>query len=139
MATKTIKTAKTSSTKNLVIEFLRYSEIASLDSESRFKKIIDVVKENKILLLEGRLTKQEEILLIQKTMQEVSATFKGIEIAVIESHKTETSSFMVKVKEKLATLLLGNREGLTLIGPASVINEIKQNPHKLNQLSIDFG
>jgi len=124
--------------KALVFEFMQFSEINSLSSKERISKIISIVKENKIILLEGRFKKQEEAQLIQKTMEEIDNQFKGIEIAIINPSKDNLSLFG-KFKSSLASLLLGEREGFTLIGPASIIKEIKQNPQKINQLAIELS
>lgn len=123
--------------KNLVFEFVRYTEIESLKSDDRVAKLLEIVKEDKIILLEGRLKREEEALLIQRTMESISKNFKGIEIAVL--NPSNSDSVWSKIKEKLALLLLGDRDGITLIGPASVIRDIKQNPQKLNQLTIDLS
>ena len=71
----------------LTLQFIPYAEIEDLGSARRVKKIIDIVKENKIVLLEGRLKKQEETDLIEITMEEIDAKFKGIELAVINPEK----------------------------------------------------
>jgi len=124
--------------KSLTFEFMQFSEIERLSSEERIKKVIDIVKGNKILFLEGRFKKQEEAQLIQKTMEAIDNRFKGIEIAVINPSKVEGSLF-IKLRSILASILLKNREGFTLIGPATIIQDIKQNPEKINQLSIDLS
>jgi hypothetical protein len=35
----------------------------------------------------------------------------------------------------MAKLLLGNREGVTIIGPASIVKEIKRDPNKVELLT----
>lgn len=124
--------------RQLTFEFMQFSEMEGLSSEERIKKVIEIVKGNKILFLEGRFKKQEEAQLIQKTMEAIDNRFKGIEIAVINPSKMEGSLFL-KLRSLLANLLLKNREGFTLIGPATIIQDIKQNPEKINQLSIDLS
>jgi len=125
------------SSKKLVLEFVQHSEIESLNTEERISKMLSLVKENKIVILEGRFRKQEEAELIQKTMESINSNFKGIEIAVINP-TSENGTFFGRLRTALANLLLGDREGITLIGPATVIHEIKQDPTKLNQLSLDL-
>ena len=44
----------------LILQFMPFDEIASLSSDKRVSKLLEIVKENKILLLEGRLRKEEE-------------------------------------------------------------------------------
>jgi hypothetical protein len=123
---------------SLVFEFVRYAEIETLSTQDRIKKVISIVKENKILLLEGRLRKQEEAQLIQKTMESIDNKFKGIELAVIDPTK-EGQGLFSKIRGLLASVLLGERDGFTLIGPATIIREVKHNPQKINQLSIDLA
>ena len=73
----------------LTLQFIPFSEIEDLGSARRVKKIMDIVKENKIVLLEGRLKKQEETDLIEITMEEIDDKFKGIELAVINPEKKD--------------------------------------------------
>jgi len=124
--------------KSLVFEFMQMSDIEKLSAQERINVVIKTVKDNKIILLEGRLKKQEEAYLIQKTMEEIDNKFKGIEIAVVNPSREDSSIFQ-KIKSALVTILLGDRDGFTLIGPATVISDIKQNPKKLNQLSINLS
>ncbi len=114
----------------LTIQFVPYNEIESLGSARRVKKIIDLVKDDKIVLLEGRLKKEEETDLIEITMEEVSDRFKGIELSVINPESKE-AAFLKKIKNNLVTFLLGDRIGMTIIGPASVVKEIKRDPDKI--------
>jgi hypothetical protein len=124
--------------KSLVFEFLQFSDIEKLSSTERVKKIITTIKEDKIILIEGRFKKQEEAYLIQRTMESIDSKFKGIEIAVINPSR-DNANFIEKIKAGLASFLLGEREGFTLIGPATIISEIRQDPKRLNQLSINLS
>ncbi len=114
----------------LTLQFLPYAEIEELGSARRVKKILDLVKDNKIILLEGRLRKQEEADLIAITMEEIDDKFKGIELAVVYP-KQSGMSFVGTLKSGLANLLLGDRQGFTIIGPATVVKEIKKDPDKI--------
>ncbi len=118
----------------ITLQFIPYYEIAQLPSAKRVKKLLGIVKENKILMLEGRLTKQEETELIQKTMELIDDDFKGIELGVIYPDKKDADLFF-KMKKKLVNFLLGDRQGLTIIGPASIVKEIKQDPDKIQLLT----
>ena len=114
----------------VTLQFVPYGEIKSLDSDERIAKLLDVVKQEKIVLLEGRLRKKEEAELIRKTMESISKKFKGIELAVVnKSEKSEV--FWRKLKEQLVGLLLGDRQGFTIIGPATIVKEIKKDPDKI--------
>ncbi|HLD42778.1 MAG TPA: DUF2073 domain-containing protein [Candidatus Nanoarchaeia archaeon] len=114
----------------LTIQFVPYGEMEPLQPEQRIKKVLDVAKQDKIVLLEGRLAKEEEANLISMTMSEINNKFKGIELAVINP-ETLGAGFVGKLKGTMATLLLGNRVGFTIIGPASIVKEIKKNPNKI--------
>ncbi len=41
--------------KGLTFQFLSHNEIGNMDSNDRIKRILKIVKENKILLLEGKM------------------------------------------------------------------------------------
>ncbi|MFO8016738.1 MAG: DUF2073 domain-containing protein [Candidatus Woesearchaeota archaeon] len=114
----------------LTLHFVPYSEIEGLSSLGRIKKLLKLAKENKIVLLEGRLKKDEETELIKTTMEEIDQKFKGIEIGVIDPGQTKGDLFK-KIRSNLANLLLGDRIGLTIIGPASIVKEIKKDPDKI--------
>ena len=114
----------------LTLQFVPYDQIANLDSEQRINKIIDVVKQEKIVFLEGRLQDQEEADLIKKTMEAIDEKFTGIELGVVHSEEKD-ASFYKKIHKILVRLLLGNREGFTIIGPANIVKEIKKDPDKI--------
>ncbi len=116
--------------KMLTLQFIPYVEIEHLKSEQRIKKLLDLVKLDAILLLEGRLKPDEETKLIQKTMEAISSKFKGIELAVIYPEQKNTAFFM-KLKHAFINMVLGDRRGITIIGPANVVEEIKQDPDKI--------
>lgn len=114
----------------LTLQYVPFNEIERLDSEKRVKKLLKIVKENKILLLEGKLRKNEETDLIRKTMEQISDDFKGIELGVIYPSR-ENLPFFNKMRRKFVDILLGDRQGLTVIGPANIVKEIKQDPDKI--------
>jgi len=68
---------------NLTLQFVPFEEINSLAPEKRINRLLDIVKKDKIVLLQGRLKPSEEAWLIQKTMEHVSKEFKGIELCTI--------------------------------------------------------
>lgn len=118
---------------SLTLQFVPYAEIEPLSSLKRIQKLLQIVKHNKIILLEGRLRSHEEAELIRKTMEEISDKFKGIELAVINPEVAD-AAFMRKLKALFVNLLLGNRRGFTIIGPATIVKEIKQDPGKIQLL-----
>ncbi|MCK4521340.1 MAG: DUF2073 domain-containing protein [Nanoarchaeota archaeon] len=120
----------------LTLQIVPYSEIAELSSVGRIRKLLNIAKENKIVLLQGRLSKDEETELIKATMEEINKDFKGVELAVIDP-QNEKSAGLGIIRKGIANVLLGNRQGLTVIGPASVVKEIKKDPTKIELLTKD--
>ena len=118
--------------KGFSIHFLPYSEIKGLDSNSRIKKILNVILGNNILLLQGKLLPDEEGRLIGDTMAMIGhvKNFKGIELAVISGGGE--MGILGKIKMGLANALSGGDLGaVTIIGPATIVKEIKRNPKKI--------
>ena len=118
--------------KGFSIQFLPYSEIRNLDSSARIKKILNIIFGQNILILQGRLQPEEETRLIGDTMAMIGhvKNFKGIELAVI-SGNGEVGIFQ-KMKQGLANALSGGDLGaITIIGPATIVKEIKRNPKKI--------
>ena len=42
-----------------------------------------------------------------------------------------------KIRNEMFKLLLGNRDGITIIGPASVVKEIGRDPNKIQLLTLE--
>jgi hypothetical protein len=126
------KKRASSSKKNLTLSFLTYSEIQKLSSVNRVKKILDIALKNRIVLLQGKLNPDEEASLIQSTMALIGRVknFKGVEIEVITPG--QQSSFFSKMKTGLAHALVGQRDILTIVGPASIVKSIKKDPSKID-------
>jgi len=123
--------------KSVTLQFIPYAEIAYLTSFQRVKKLIDLAMENRVVLIQGRLAPEEEADLIQETMKYIgkskSSRFKGIELATFMP-QTKNLSMMQTIRENFAKSLLGERDVLTIIGPATVVREIKKDPTKIQLL-----
>ena len=122
--------------KGFAIQFLPYSEIRELDSTQRIKKILGIVLGNNILILQGKLKTDEEARLIGDTMVMIEhiKEFKGIELAVISGNGDEESIWN-KMKKGVANVLSGGDMGaVTIIGPATIVKEMKRNPKKIELL-----
>ena len=117
----------------LTLQFVPHNEFKNLSTSRRIKKILDLVKEEKIVLVEGKLPPNEETALIEKTMESVNKSFRGIELCTIDSDKD--SGVMSKLKSSFVNMLIGNRSGLTIIGPAAIVKEIKRDPNKIQLLT----
>jgi len=124
----------------LTLQFIPHHEIEKLGSEARIEKLLEGVKKNEIVLLEGRLESEEETQLIEKTMEDISSSFKGVELCTIYPNKRKSRKLDVGslIKDSLTKMILGNKEGMTIIGPANIVKEIKRDPKKI-QLFIKKG
>ena len=121
--------------KGFSIQFLPYSEIRSLNSDERIRKILGIVLGNNILIIQGRLKAEEETRLIGDTMAMMGHVkdFKGIELAVISGNGN--GGFLDNFKQRLVRGLSGGDLGaITIIGPATIVKEIKRNPKKIELL-----
>ncbi len=115
----------------LTLQYIPHAEILELTSNERIRKLLRIVKENKIVLMEGRLTPNEETRLIEETMEQIDKKFKGIEICTVYPNRKNSKPILSKIKEEFFNLLLGNKQGLTIIGPATIVKEIRKNPNKI--------
>jgi len=121
--------------KGFSIQFLPYSEIRDLDGNQRIRKILNIVLGNNILILQGRLEPEEETRLIGDTMAIIGhvRNFKGVELAVISGNDNE--GFFGKFRKNLVSAIAGGDIGaVTIIGPATIVKEIKRNPKKIELL-----
>lgn len=114
----------------VTIQIVPYSELSGLSSLGKIRKLLNIAKEDKIVLLQGRLKKEEETELIKVTMEEINKEFRGIELAVINPAHSKASGFD-KIKSDLMNSMFGQMAGLTIIGPASVVKAIKKDPRKI--------
>ena len=118
--------------KGLTLQFMPFAEISGMDSAGRIKKLLRVILDNKLIVLQGRLRLEEETRLIEDTMVMIDNIkgFKGVELAVITSD-VQTQTFFNKFKNGLANMLTGQQNALTIIGPATIVKEMKRDPSKL--------
>jgi len=122
---------------SLTLQFIPFSEVNNLSSDKKINKLLKVAQDEKIILLEGKLRSGEKSELIRKTMEEISDKFKGIEIEELDVENKD-KDFFQRLKTTFINFLLGSRRGLTIIGPASIIKEIKKDPDKI-QLFTEEG
>ncbi len=117
--------------KGLTIQFIPYTEIEDLKSGERIRKILNMILGNKIVILQGKLKAEEEARLIEDTMAMVGhvKNFKGIELATLNPNSNNLG-FFGKFRHSLAKAL-GAQESITIIGPASIVREMKRDPRKI--------
>ena len=117
----------------LTIQYVPFEELSYLEQDKKIQKLLRIVKQNKVVLMEGRLSSHEEADLIEATMEMVDSKFKGIEISSfnpLEKNNTKKQPQDI-VKKLLMNLIWGKRRGLTLIGPANIVKEIRKDPNRM--------
>ena len=96
-----------------------------------------MIDENKILIIQGKLEPHEEKDLIEETMRKIGtskkAKFRGIELASLVPNMKNSNVFD-NFKTRVANMLVGERDALTIIGPATIVKEIKRDPSKMQLL-----
>ncbi len=112
-----------------------YADIEHLTTNDRIDKLLDIVKENKIVLMQGRLHPEEEGQLIQQTMQQIEEHFRGIEICTIYPEE-KNLQLLKRVRKEMVKYIVGNRDGITIIGPATIVREIKRDPNNMMLLTM---
>lgn len=95
------------------MDLISEDKLNSMGSMEKLRFVLDGVKSGNIVILEGGLTSEEQMKLIELTMTEVDDDFPGIEISGYPS--------------KRGFLNLRRKTRLTMIGPAAVIRTIKKD------------
>ncbi|MEK6872959.1 MAG: DUF2073 domain-containing protein [Nanoarchaeota archaeon] len=117
--------------RGFTLHFVPFSEVARLGGIERIKKLLKIILDNKVIVLQGRLRPEEETRLIEDTMIMIDNIkgFKGIELAVISGNNYK--GFFDKIRFGLAKAISGQQDAITIIGPASIVKEMKKDPTKL--------
>lgn len=110
------------------IEFVSSKTLKQLSSERKISMVLDSVKSNVILVLEEPLSLDEERMLIRETMKVISKKFPGIEISSLSPQEDDLRSQFIR-------LIGGRTSGLTVVGPAHLVKEMKKDPNKLRVLT----
>jgi hypothetical protein len=112
-----------------------YSEIVNKNSIERIKLIMGLILDSKLIVLQGRLKPEEEARLIENSMTLIGNIkgFQGIEIATV-SNTSESSNLFNKIRYNIAKILIGEQDSMTIIGPATVVKEMKKDPSKIEIL-----
>ncbi len=124
---------------NLRIEFIPFDKLKNLSLKRKINLIVSTVKKNSVLIIDGKLSAEEEAKLIEETMKKVSRSFPGIEICSFNSadFRKKEKQFFDVIKETVLEKIVGRR-GITIIGPAALVKNIKKDPDKVSLL-LRFG
>lgn len=112
------------------IEFLSSALLAGKGGKEKIRFIVDSIKDGKILVLEDPLDHSEETKLIEATMKKVSPSFPGIEISTLGSEAQDLRTMLIK-------MLGGKTGGLTVIGPSSLVKQVKRDPMSIRLFAGD--
>jgi hypothetical protein len=129
---KSVKKSKKTKAKDLTIHFMPFSEIANEDTIGRIKKIMGLILEGKVIILQGCLKPDEEARLIENSMTLIGNIegFQGIELATVSGENDSIGVFN-KIRHNIARILVGEQDAITIIGPASVVKDVKRDPKKM--------
>ncbi len=112
------------------IQFIGSDVLKDKTPPQKVQFILDQIKKskNRILVIEGSLSSSDEKELIAKTMTAISKDFPGIEVASLGEQASS-------LKTQLIKLLGGKPSGLTVVGPSTLVKQIKRDPNKLSLLT----
>ncbi len=113
----------------LKFKYLSNKKLSSMNSKGRMEEILKLIKEENIILIDGRLNSIDEANLIRETMNSINDEFNGLEIGIV--HDNHEHNLITRIKHNIAKILIGESTGLTIIGPAKIISELKQNPESI--------
>jgi hypothetical protein len=114
---------------DIELEFISSDVLEGKTAEEKMKFLLDKIKDDKIIVIEESLSSQEEALLIEATMKQISKKFPGVEISTLRERTAEG------FKERLIKILGGRTGGLTVIGPSKLVKKMKKEPQKISMLA----
>ncbi len=112
---------------NLKIRFVPYEKFR----ENHTGRFLNRLEKNTIILIDAKLTAEEEANLIKETMERVSNSFSGIELNSLELANRKNLNNFDKLKNSVIERIIGKKRGLTIIGPAKTVRQIRKNPEEL--------
>jgi len=122
----------------LSFQYIPYREHSSLPTDEKLKKILKITKQDKIILMQGKLKPNEELRLVEESMQQMTKGVAGVSYCVItpaqQNGNKEKKTIGTKLKDSVYNATLGRRDMLTIIGPPTIVREIRRNPNKIDLL-----
>jgi len=113
---------------DIKIKFLPYEKL----KDDNIKEIMHDLKKNTIIMIDAKLSPDQETKLIEETMKCITSHFSGIELDSLDLKKSDGDDSMItRLKDQIVEFLTGKKRGLTLIGPADIIKKIEKNPDDL--------
>jgi hypothetical protein len=109
----------------LKIKLVKYQKL-----KNEVDTVFSDLMHGSIIIVDAKLSPEEEAELIQETMKMIDDRFSGIELGSIAISHLKGNKFD-KLREKFAERLLGKRMGITIIGPAKIVRRIEKHPEEL--------
>ena len=118
---------------DISLNFIPFERFADMKTEEKIDLILETTKKKDIVVIEGLMDPGEEMNLIKHTMQKIDKKFKGIEICAIPRSELikKKEGLVSNVRSRLADILIGRNRGLTIIGPAAIVKQIKRDPERI--------
>ncbi len=113
--------------KRVKIKFMPYE----VYKKKKISQIFNELKDNTILLIDVKLSSEEEAKIIEETMKKVSSKFSGIELSSLELPDGATNTNIDRIKKILLETITGKKRGMTIIGPAKIVRKIEKDPEDL--------
>lgn len=111
----------------LKVKFLPYEKLKELS----LKDVLADLQKNMIIMVDAKLSIEQETKIIEETMKRISDKFSGIELSSLELTPEKDTNLLDKIKSIFIELIIGKKRGLTVIGPAKIIKKIRKNPEEL--------
>ncbi len=134
--------------KKIRMDFISSSMLNGKTGKKKITFILSKVKNGSILVMNGVLKPEEEFDLIKETMRRVDDGFPGIEVCSLKKQAKGWKQFFDVVSERSEKVqdyiwrgITGKpiskelKTGLTLIGPAKIIKDVKKNPDSFSILA----
>lgn len=111
---------------NLKIKFLPYEKIKDLNG------ILKELQKDTIIMIDAKLSIEEETEIIKETMKRISKKFTGVELSSLSlSDYEKEETILKKFRNRFIEKMIGKKRGITVVGPAKIIKRIKKNPEDL--------
>lgn len=128
MVKKKVKVRKRRGSGKLKLDFISVSMLKGLSLDQKIAAILKKVRENHIVVLDESLDFIEETKLVTATMEKIDTEFKGIEFCTLPRKRGPIQEYATKAIESITGKPMA-KPGLTLVGPSSIIREIKRDPN----------
>ncbi|MFH1786527.1 MAG: DUF2073 domain-containing protein [archaeon] len=118
------------------IDFLSMDSIKNKNIEGKIDFILNPVKKGHMIVLDGVLSSEEELKLVEATLHNVKGDFAGIEVATLPREMKGFDHILNSILARLSSLskkitgkeIVTIKNGLTLVGPSSIVKRVKRDP-----------